>query len=159
IASWRRTIHQARSENSTTVLERAAIELWRLAKGSLDATVHQAIMDSLHEMADAAGIDPDEAQLIFLAAKDAPPDHRANGAVPAAAGEPSRPTPAPPLIQSSADFVAGFTPPDYLLDGVLQRGFIYSLTGRTGSGKTTVALYVSASAGLGKTIGNYAIER
>src|SRR5262249_42607783 len=37
-------------------------------------------------------------------------------------------TPAAPrrLIQSSAQFVQGFVPPDYLIDGLLQRRFLYS---------------------------------
>jgi 5S rRNA maturation endonuclease (ribonuclease M5) len=36
------------------------------------------------------------------------------------------------LLVSSAEFVANFTPPDYLIDGLLQRRFFYSLTGRPG---------------------------
>src|SRR5262249_38350148 len=40
------------------------------------------------------------------------------------------------LMQSSAEFVAGFVPPDYLIDGLLQRRYVYSFTGPTGSGKT-----------------------
>ena len=41
--------------------------------------------------------------------------------------------------------MAGFTPPAYLVDGVLQRGYLYSLTARTGHGKTAVAMYVAQS--------------
>jgi hypothetical protein len=50
-------------------------------------------------------------------------------------------------INSSAEFTAGFVPPDYLLDEVLQRRFIYSLTGKTGSGKSAVTLMISALVG------------
>lgn len=50
----------------------------------------------------------------------------------------------PPLLISSGDFVRGFRPPDYLLDGIMQSGFLYSLTGQTGAGKTAVALLLSA---------------
>lgn len=50
----------------------------------------------------------------------------------------------PPLLISSGDFVRGFQPPDYLLDGIMQSGFLYSLTGQTGAGKTAVALLLSA---------------
>jgi hypothetical protein len=57
------------------------------------------------------------------------------------------------LIQSSADFVAGFVPPDYLLDGIMQRRFFYSLTGRTNGGKTAIALLVAAHVGIGRPIG------
>jgi hypothetical protein len=38
-------------------------------------------------------------------------------------------------IVSSKDFVADFEPPDYLIDGVVMRRFLYSLTGRTGKTK------------------------
>jgi RecA-family ATPase len=49
------------------------------------------------------------------------------------------------LIQSSSEFISGFVPPDYILDGILQRRFIYSITGRTGSGKTAIILLLAAS--------------
>ena len=48
-----------------------------------------------------------------------------------------------PLVLTAAQFVAGFTPPAYLIDGILQRGYLYSLTARTGHGKTAVAMYVA----------------
>jgi AAA domain len=54
-----------------------------------------------------------------------------------------------PLIKSSKDFVAGFIPPDYLVDGLLQEGFLYSLTGATGAGKTAITLRLAASVALG----------
>jgi AAA domain len=57
------------------------------------------------------------------------------------------------LRQTSSQFVADFVPPDYLLDGVLQRRFLYSFTGRTGSGKTAVVLLLAASVALGRKIG------
>src|ERR1035437_2271069 len=63
------------------------------------------------------------------------------------------------LIVSSADFVAGFVPPDYLIDGLVQRRFCYSLTAPTGSGKTAIALLLSASTALGRPIGEYFVER
>lgn len=52
-----------------------------------------------------------------------------------------------PLIKSSSAFIRGFIPPDYLIDGILQRRFIYSLTAPTGGGKTAIALYLSAAVG------------
>ena len=48
-----------------------------------------------------------------------------------------------PLILTSEQFVAGFSPPAYLIDNILQRGYLYSLTARTGHGKTAVALYIA----------------
>ena len=48
-----------------------------------------------------------------------------------------------PLLLSADQFVAGFSPPAYLIDGMLQRGYLYALTARTGHGKTAVSLYVA----------------
>ncbi|MGY3548956.1 bifunctional DNA primase/polymerase [Bradyrhizobium sp. USDA 4469] len=48
-----------------------------------------------------------------------------------------------PLLLSAEQFVAGFTPPAYLVDGVLQRGYLYALTARTGHGKTAVTMYIA----------------
>jgi hypothetical protein len=54
------------------------------------------------------------------------------------------------LILSSAEFVAGFIPPDYLLDGILLCGFVYSFTAPTGHGKTAIALSLSVAVALGQ---------
>jgi predicted ATP-dependent serine protease len=58
-----------------------------------------------------------------------------------------------PLIKTSAEFVADFTPPDYVLDGILQRRFCYSLTGKTGAGKTAILLRTSAHVWLSQLLG------
>src|SRR5918993_463536 len=63
------------------------------------------------------------------------------------------------FIKSSAEFVAGFVPPDYLIDHLLQRRFCYSLTGATGAGKTTVTLQMAASVALGRSFGGRGIEK
>jgi hypothetical protein len=47
------------------------------------------------------------------------------------------------LALSSAEFVAGFVPPDYLVVGWLQRRFVYSFTAATGDGKTAIALLIT----------------
>jgi len=49
----------------------------------------------------------------------------------------------PPRILTKADFIKGFIPPDYLIEGLLQKRFIYSLTGQTGHAKTAVALLLA----------------
>jgi hypothetical protein len=52
--------------------------------------------------------------------------------------------PQPPIrFLSKKQFVGDFEPPDYLIDGILQRRFIYSLTAKTGHGKTAVALHLT----------------
>jgi hypothetical protein len=54
-----------------------------------------------------------------------------------------------PLIKSSAEFVAGFVTPEYVVVGLLQRRFFYSLTAPTGHGKTAIMLVLAASTALG----------
>jgi hypothetical protein len=63
------------------------------------------------------------------------------------------------LLLSSKEFVEGFVPPDYLVDGLLQRKYVYSLTGPTGSGKTAVALRIAAHVALGLSLGGLAVEK
>jgi hypothetical protein len=58
------------------------------------------------------------------------------------------------LLQSSREFVAGYVPPDYLVDGLIQEAFLYSLTGTTGAGKTAITLRLAASTGLGILFAN-----
>ena len=63
------------------------------------------------------------------------------------------------LIKTSAEFVKDFVPPDYLLDGILQCGFFYSITGRTGSGKTAFLLLLAASTAIGHALGTREIKQ
>ncbi|KRR14653.1 hypothetical protein CQ12_11020 [Bradyrhizobium jicamae] len=64
----------------------------------------------------------------------------------------------PCLVKSSAEFVRGFVPPDYAIDGLVQRRFLYSLTAPTGHGKTAIALLFAASKALGRSIGNREVD-
>lgn len=48
-----------------------------------------------------------------------------------------------PRLVSSGDFVRGFQPPDYAIEGIAQKGFVYSLTASTGTGKTAIALLLA----------------
>jgi hypothetical protein len=57
------------------------------------------------------------------------------------------------LIQTSEEFVAGFTSPDYLVEGTIQCSYIYSLTAKTGHGKTAVLLLLSAKLATGDLFG------
>jgi AAA domain len=45
-----------------------------------------------------------------------------------------------PLVQTVSEFVATLDVSDYLIDGLFKRGFLYSLTAKTGGGKTAVAI-------------------
>jgi hypothetical protein len=63
---------------------------------------------------------------------------------------------------SKAEFIGGFVPPDYLLDGILQRRFVYSLTAQTGHGKTALALLIARLVGGSDqkaTLGRHAAEK
>jgi hypothetical protein len=73
--------------------------------------------------------------------------------------KPASPPPAP-LIKTLPQFLAGFVPPDYLIEGILQRHYFYSLTGMTGAGKTAVALLMAvltANPEGGQKLGPYEI--
>lgn len=63
------------------------------------------------------------------------------------------------LIVSSDGFIKGFVPPDYLVDGILQRRFLYSLTGPTGTGKTAVLLRFAAHVATGEPLGDLEVEK
>ena len=63
------------------------------------------------------------------------------------------------LIQSSAEFVANFEPPEYVIDGIVWRRYVYSVTGSTGAGKTAILLLVAAHAALGHPIGDRGVQR
>ncbi len=50
---------------------------------------------------------------------------------------------APRVLKTLPEFLAGFVAPDYVVDGILRRGFLYSLTAMTGAGKTAIALLIA----------------
>lgn len=64
-----------------------------------------------------------------------------------------------PVVQSSAEFTRNYVPPDYLIDGLLQRRYCYSLTAKTGSGKTAIALALAAHVALGRPLGDREVEK
>jgi hypothetical protein len=66
--------------------------------------------------------------------------------------------PAPALVTAKA-FVSGFRPPQYEIDGLLRRGFVYSLTGGTGHGKTAVALCLAVHMALGRDLHGHSVEQ
>ena len=57
------------------------------------------------------------------------------------------------MIMSSADFVAGYVAPQYLIEGIWQQRRIYSLTGKTGDGKTAIQLYLAYLLATGTSLG------
>jgi hypothetical protein len=59
-----------------------------------------------------------------------------------------------PLLKTSAEFVADFTPPDYLIDGVIMKSFVYAMTAPTGGGKTSIAMRFTAHVANGLPLGD-----
>jgi hypothetical protein len=51
-----------------------------------------------------------------------------------------KPTLIMPPLMSLRDFLKDFIPPDYLIDGILQRRFVYAFTGQTGMVETSRSL-------------------
>jgi hypothetical protein len=58
-----------------------------------------------------------------------------------------------PQVLASGEFVAGFVPPDYLVKKLITKAFLYSLTGQTGAGKTSITLRLAATVARGTSFG------
>ncbi|QIO34652.1 AAA family ATPase [Bradyrhizobium sp. 1(2017)] len=63
------------------------------------------------------------------------------------------------LIQTSAQFVRDFVPPDYVVDRIFQRRFCYSMTAKTGGGKTAAAMRLAAHVATGRPMGSIQVEK
>jgi AAA domain len=62
--------------------------------------------------------------------------------------------PKPGRILSGAAFMSSFVPPDWLIDGIVQRGKLYACTSLTGHGKTAIWLYLACMIQAGRMVGN-----
>jgi hypothetical protein len=69
------------------------------------------------------------------------------------------PPPTTVEMLTSAEFCAAYVAPDYLVEGLLQRQFFYSITGKTGAGKTAIALLFCALVGLGRVLDDRQFEK
>jgi AAA domain/RepB DNA-primase from phage plasmid len=67
--------------------------------------------------------------------------------------------PVPDLLVSSAEFIGGFVPPEYLIDGIVQRRYFYSMTAQTGVGKTSIAMRWMAHVVTGRPIGEKEVQQ
>jgi hypothetical protein len=64
------------------------------------------------------------------------------------------------IVLTLTDFLSGYEPPAYLVDGLLIRSYFYSLTGNTGDGKTAIALLLSVYVALGgQRLGPHELEQ
>jgi hypothetical protein len=55
---------------------------------------------------------------------------------------------------SLTDLLATYVPPNYLIERLFKEGYLYTLTGLTGSGKTAIALYIAWCVALGLPVGD-----
>lgn len=62
-------------------------------------------------------------------------------------------------VQQGGEFAAGFKPPEYVIDGLLLRGYLHGLTGLSNAGKTAIALSMAACANLGRSFGQHKSEK
>jgi hypothetical protein len=67
--------------------------------------------------------------------------------------------PSPRLIKSSREFVAGYVAAQYLVEGIIQQRRLYSLTGKTGDGKTALQLYLAYLLATGSPLGKRQVEK
>jgi hypothetical protein len=95
-------------------------------------------------MADFAGINPDDALVRITRAKNAPLDHELGERPASIAANQNGQT---FRFLAKDEFIGGFIAPDYLIDGILQRRFMYSLTAPTAHGKTAVAQLIAKQVG------------
>jgi len=61
-------------------------------------------------------------------------------------------------VQKADAFTADFVAPEYLIEGVIQRGRLYTFTAPTGSGKTAVMLYAATAISTGNTFCEREVE-
>ena len=62
-------------------------------------------------------------------------------------------------IKTSAEFIKDFVSPDPLIEGLLNRGYVYALTGHTGRGKTAIALLLAVLVALARKLGELEVEQ
>lgn len=74
-------------------------------------------------------------------------------------GEISAELPSARMILTTREFVRGFVPPEYVIDGILQRSFVYSFTGQTGTGKTAILLLLAYFKAAGIALGGHEMDR
>jgi len=63
------------------------------------------------------------------------------------------------ILQDSAKFCAARTPADYLIDGSVRDGWLYTLTAPTGHGKSAVALAIAYAIGRGGFLGSNEVKQ
>ena len=104
---------------------------------------------------------PAEAPAKWDIADDVPPGMTPETLVDTILGAPEIPATEARIVRTLAEFLADYQPPHYLIDGLLQHHYCFSLTGQTGSGKTAVALLIAVLVSTrtgGQKLGTHDVE-
>jgi len=62
-------------------------------------------------------------------------------------------------VQQGGEFAQSFTPPEYVVDSLLLRGYLHGLTGLSNAGKTAIGLSLACSVSIGHAFGPYKVEK
>jgi len=73
-------------------------------------------------------------------------------------GQPAATKAGPPLVDA-ADFCRDFPDVDYVVEDVIQRGYLYSCTALTGHGKTAILTRTAISIAIEKVLGPYPVQQ
>ena len=55
-----------------------------------------------------------------------------------------------PILETGLEFAQSFKTPNYLIDRLIVQGYLYAMTGKTGSGKTAIAMPLAINVSLGQ---------
>ena len=130
-ASWREMLGAVSDDDARVeIFAEAAHNVAAFVSNGLSRAV---VADELHDIANAylLNYQPDLVQTIV---SDAFAKIKVNGHA-----EPTQEI----TVMPEHKFIDGFTGPSFLIEGMLQRGFIYSLTGATSHAKSAIALTLS----------------
>lgn len=154
IASWRRTVGNARSEFAPDILGNAATDLFRTRKiirtryPDSDAIVNQEIVDALYDMAETARIDADEAQAIFARAA-----HTSD------AGPAVRNLPVAYPLQAFDNVRLNTACRNYLVKGLLPNSGLAVIWGPPKCGKSFWAFDLGMHVALGRDYRGHRVQR
>jgi AAA domain len=143
-SGWRRLLETVPAESRAGIFDDAAVETVSYVNEGLDRIL---AIDELTDIAQSYQLDIDQSQeTIARAFEDATKVQTLRPVMGNGQRRQQQPQSVPlkPIeIISKSQFVGLFRPLDYLVDGMLQRGYIYALTGATGHAKSAVALLLA----------------
>jgi hypothetical protein len=123
----------------------------RLNHPTLDLDWERKFLECIEKQADVSVLVPQRPPMATTATEpEAAPEPKPTTSIEPDAGA---------LIITSRKLVSNFKPPDYLIEGLLQRRFLYGLTAQTNAGKTTVALRLALHVAFGLPLGDREIEQ